>query len=366
MNHRWGRYLVFAFIAGIILLAAAALTLWLKLRGTPVPPVGNAAISPGVSGPQEIRLWPGKAPGSEDWTRQETETNLFGERYVRNIVDPTLTAYFPAPGTANGTAVIVCPGGGFHALYIDSEGAQAARYLNSIGVTAFVLKYRLVQTGPAYFLDEFRRFKTPGGMNRLLDRMTPLIVADGLEALRIVRAHASQWGLAPDRIGIIGFSAGGYLALSLAYRPDQESRLDFIALLYPLAPDDALSADPAHSHVCPLRSRRYARSSRDELRQGLPAMARRRPARRVARDEQGRPRLRNDAAEPAHRCLARSLSPVAPDFASPESLPALSQNGLHSLRCERRRGQGVQCAVSCERLRRFEWVSGPLSFRKMA
>ncbi len=237
MNHRWGRYLVFAFIAGIILLAAAALTLWLKLRGTPVPPVGNAAISPGVSGPQEIRLWPGKAPGSEDWTRQETETNLFGERYVRNIVDPTLTAYFPAPGTANGTAVIVCPGGGFHALYIDSEGAQAARYLNSIGVTAFVLKYRLVQTGPAYFLDEFRRFKTPGGMNRLLDRMTPLIVADGLEALRIVRAHASQWGLAPDRIGMIGFSAGGYLALSLAYRPDQESRLDFIALLYPLAPD---------------------------------------------------------------------------------------------------------------------------------
>ena len=80
-----------------------------------------------------------------------------------------------------------------------------ARYLNSIGVTAFVLKYRLVQTGPAYFLDEFRRFKTPGGMNRLLDRMTPLIVADGLEALRIVRAHASQWGLAPDRIGMIRF-----------------------------------------------------------------------------------------------------------------------------------------------------------------
>jgi len=237
MNHRWRRYLAFAFIAGVILLAAAAFALWLKLRGTPVPAAGNATISPSVSGPQEIRLWPGKAPGSEDWTQQEMESDLFGERYVRNVTDPTLTAYFPPAGTANGTAVIVCPGGGFHALFIDSEGSAAARYLNSIGVTAFVLKYRLIRTHPAYFIDEFRRFKTPGEMNRVLDELTPLILADGQQALSIVRAHAAQWGLAPGRIGILGFSAGGYLALNLAYRPGEVPPLDFIALLYPLAPN---------------------------------------------------------------------------------------------------------------------------------
>ena len=118
-----------------------------------------------------------------------------------------------------------------------------ARYLNSIGVTAFVLKYRLVQTGPAYFLDEFRRFKTPGGMNRVLDQLTPLIAADGLQSLRIVRSHASQWGLDPGRIGMIGFSAGGYLALSLAYRQDEDAPLDFIALLYPLAPNGPLAPE---------------------------------------------------------------------------------------------------------------------------
>jgi acetyl esterase/lipase len=239
MHRRWARYLVLAFVAGLILLAAAAFVLWLKLRGTPVAPVRNTAISPSVSGPQEIRLWPGKAPGSEDWTLQETETDLFGQRYVRNVSEPTLTAYFPAPGTANGTAIIVCPGGGFHALYIDSEGAQVARYLNSLGIAAFVLKYRLVETRPAYFLDEARRFKTPGGMRQLLDRIAPLATADGLEALGIVRAHAAQWGLDPGRIGIMGFSAGGYVALSLAYQPGKGPAPDFLALLYPLAPEAA-------------------------------------------------------------------------------------------------------------------------------
>jgi acetyl esterase/lipase len=249
---QWARIVVCTLAAFLLVLSAAALTLWLKLRGTPVSPVRNAAISPGVSGPQEIRLWPGKAPGSEDWSQQETETDLFGERYVRNVTDPTLTAYFPAAGTANGTAVIVCPGGGFHALYIDSEGAQVARYLNSIGVTAFILKYRLVQTGPAYFLDEFRRFKTTGGMDQLLDQMTPLIVADGREALRIVRSHASKWGLDPGRIGMIGFSAGGYLALSLAYRPGEDAPLDFIALLYPLAPNGPLAPEALHPQIQPI------------------------------------------------------------------------------------------------------------------
>ena len=236
MKSRWRRCLAGTFTAVALLLAVAALILWFKLRGTPVAPVHNLTISAAITGPQEIRLWPGQAPGSEGSPQVETESDIFGERYVRNVTDPTLTAYFPPPGTANGTAVIICPGGGFHALFIDSEGAQVARYLNSIGVTAFVLKYRLASTSPAYFFDEFHRFARPQNTNRFLEWITPLVVADGRQALRVVRAHASQWGLASGRIGMLGFSAGGYIVLSLVYQPGEEPSPDFIALLYPLAP----------------------------------------------------------------------------------------------------------------------------------
>ena len=93
---------------------------------------------------QVIPLYSGKAPGSEKWDWKEAEMNsdIWQTRVVYNVATPTLTVYLPPAGNANGTAVVVCPGGAFHALSIDSEGIDVAKWLNSKGVTAFVLKYR--------------------------------------------------------------------------------------------------------------------------------------------------------------------------------------------------------------------------------
>src|SRR5580704_18878384 len=96
-----------------------------------------------------IHLYPGVAPGSENWTHKEKEyfSHIFNMQVVTNVSQPTLTRYAPAPESANGTSVIICPGGGFHALSINSEGVDVAKWLNDKGVTGFVLRYRLVPTG---------------------------------------------------------------------------------------------------------------------------------------------------------------------------------------------------------------------------
>jgi acetyl esterase/lipase len=168
-----------------------------------------------------ISVWPGAAPGSETWNYQEqTISNV-----VTNVTHPTLTVYLPDPALATGTAVIVCPGGGFRRLMFDYEGSDLAHWLNSIGVAGIVLKYRLLHTGapddgiPAVIME--RRKK-----------LFPMIVADGQQAIRVVRAHAGEWGIAPDRIGILGFSAGGYVAAAVALQHDNTSRPNFAAPIY--------------------------------------------------------------------------------------------------------------------------------------
>ncbi len=221
--------------------ASIALVLaWRHFRGTPdnvsqlaIPPT---AISSKSHAPQILRLWPGKSPGSENWTQQEMTLGNGSDKIVRNVVNPTLTAYFPPSGKSNGTAMIVCPGGGFHVISIVNEGVDVAHYLNSLGVTAFVLQYRLTRTNAAFHYVMMHRIKTPGAMDSVLRQMTPLMIADGQEAMRIVRAHAAQWGLAPNRIGIIGFSAGGFLALNVALHNSAATMPDFVAAIYPLAP----------------------------------------------------------------------------------------------------------------------------------
>ena len=237
MKNRWLRYFGYVSIAAFLLLAIAVLFLWFKISGTPVNVTlqqADSVVSTSTT-PQPMRLWPGKAPGSENWTQQESETRL-GERFIRNVVDPTMTAYFPPAGTANGTAMIVCPGGGFHMLTIDGEGVNVARFLNSMGITAFVLRYRLTKTNAAFLPVMMHKITTPGLLQPVLDEMTPMILADGQQAMRIVRSHAAAWGLAPNRIGMIGFSAGGYLTLEVALHHDAASMPDFAAPIYALAP----------------------------------------------------------------------------------------------------------------------------------
>lgn len=182
-----------------------------------------------------IPVWDGKVPGSEKWTWSEGEmySDLWDTRVVYNVAKPTLTAYIPPEGRRNGAAVIICPGGAFHALSIDSEGIDLARKLNEKGIAAFVLKYRLVRSLTSDPVREVS-MKT-ANWNKFHEEsasVVPLSIDDGLQAVRLVRQRAESYGIDPQRIGIVGFSAGGAVALGVAYRGKGDSKPDFVAPIY--------------------------------------------------------------------------------------------------------------------------------------
>jgi acetyl esterase/lipase len=185
-----------------------------------------------------IPLWPEGAPASEGWIQQEQETLApppISIKVVRNVTQPTLTAFLPDRTMANGTAVIVCPGGAFHFLAIEHEGTDVARWLTARGVAAFVLRYRLLQT-PAGDEDFVRQLEQnladrPRFMERVR-HLGPLIVADGQQAVRLVRQRSTEWGVAPNRIGIMGFSAGGVVTTGVAVLHGADSRPNFAAPIY--------------------------------------------------------------------------------------------------------------------------------------
>lgn len=184
---------------------------------------------------QVIRLYEGRAPGSETWTWTEKENNqnLFNTRVVYNVSDPTLTAFLPNPSLATGTAIIIAPGGGFHTLSIDSEGIDVAKWLNAKGVAAFVLKYRLVESKTD---DPVKEMLPLLGDRKKLDEVNapviPLAMQDGLTAVKYVRSHAKEFDIDPTRIGFIGFSAGGTVTMSVIYNATVVSRPNFVAPIY--------------------------------------------------------------------------------------------------------------------------------------
>lgn len=178
-----------------------------------------------------IDLYDGPAPGSESWTHQEQENfnELWQTQVVFNVVSPTLTVF--RPEQPNGTAIVICPGGGFHALSINSEGVDVARWLAAKGVTAFVLKYRLIHCetdDPAKEMSE----KPQEEFGRAVLPIAKLALADGQAAMSYVRSHATEYQLDPKRIGIIGFSAGGTVAASVGFDYTPETRPDFMAPIY--------------------------------------------------------------------------------------------------------------------------------------
>lgn len=171
---------------------------------------------------QPIPLYPHGVPNSKKAPATYVEKR---QGYSISLVtEPTITPYFPEKGKANGTAVIVFPGGGYINLTVTYEGEDIAREFNKIGITAFVVKYRLPS-------DEIMVDKTIGPLQ------------DAQRAIQIVRERATEWGVKPDKIGIIGFSAGGHLASTLAthYKkaviPNEANislRPDFAMLIYPV------------------------------------------------------------------------------------------------------------------------------------
>ncbi|WP_183563359.1 alpha/beta hydrolase [Mucilaginibacter sp. SP1R1] len=171
---------------------------------------------------KSIPLYPNGVPNSKPapaaYIEKTNETS-----WISEVSQPTLTPYLPAKGTANGAAIVVCPGGGYSGLASAHEGVAVAQAFNKIGVTAFVLKYRLPS-------DDIMKDKSIGPLQ------------DAQTAILIVRQHAAEWGIDPDKIGIIGFSAGGHLASTAGTHFDKpvienkgiSVRPDFMLLLYPV------------------------------------------------------------------------------------------------------------------------------------
>lgn len=183
--------------------------------------------------PGAIALGTGKASGvAESWTMSSADN----VPVVSNVSVPTLTPFLPAKGKANGTAIIIAPGGGFVLLAMDHEGWQLARWLQSQGVAAFVLKYRVLPTEPkAAGLDKINRelgALDPGARLKRLGEGEKLAVEDAQAAMRLVRARAGAWGVDPHRVGFMGFSAGAITTLGLALADEQATRPDFIAPVY--------------------------------------------------------------------------------------------------------------------------------------
>lgn len=182
--------------------------------------------------PEPIYLWPGTAPGEKGDIGEEKDTtppdpNKPDTNYITrlgNVTKPTITVFKPAPEKDTGAAIVVCPGGGYNILAYNLEGTEVCAWLNSIGVTGVLLKYRVPGRGG-------QRYTAP--------------LQDAQRALGVVRSRAAEWKLDPKRIGILGFSAGGHLSATLStnyatrtYEPVDEAdktscRPDFTVLVYP-------------------------------------------------------------------------------------------------------------------------------------
>jgi acetyl esterase/lipase len=189
-----------------------------------------------------IPLYPGTAPGStqENYPEKEYFSKTFNFDVVANVTRPSLTVFKPSPESRNGTAAVICPGGGFYFLSINSEGYDVAKYLVARGVTAFVLKYRLAHTGEDATQEVMTLGKDDPKFQETVQKVEPLAVADGLAAVTYVRQHAAEWGVSPDRVGIIGFSAGGGVTAGVAFHYLPDGRPAFVAMIYPgLLPKDA-------------------------------------------------------------------------------------------------------------------------------
>ena len=201
--------------------------LWLLALTAAVPSVGWAME------PVTLNVWPGKPPGETkdlppeaDQTKPEDKL-IAGRRIIKlgNVSTPQLAIYKPPANKDTGAAVVICPGGGHHILAYDLEGTEVAMWLNDIGVTGIVLKYRVP------FRDPTQRWRAA--------------VQDGQRAVSLTRSHASEWKIDPQRIGILGFSAGGQVAGMVSilhaqrqYEPVDDvdklsCRPDFAVLIYP-------------------------------------------------------------------------------------------------------------------------------------
>ncbi len=197
-----------------------------KLKKLLVVTLSIAAVIPVFAQNQILPLWEDDPPNYRE-TGEVTIWDTSDIVRVRNVQKPDIAVFLPSKKNATGEAVVICPGGGYHILAYDWEGSDIARWLNSKGIAAFVLKYRL-----------------PGAKCNIVPHQSPLL--DAQRAMRLVRYHAEKWNIDQGKIGIMGFSAGGHLASTLSTHfdggdpsnPDPVDQLscrpDFSVLVYPV------------------------------------------------------------------------------------------------------------------------------------
>lgn len=190
-----------------------------------------AAMTLSYSQPQILKVWPDGVPGAltdPSYIQIEQMGNGYPVRY-NNVTEPTITVFLPSPEKNTGTAVLICPGGGYGTLAFDHEGYQIAKWFNENGIAGIILKYRLPS-------DRIMKDKTNGPLQ------------DAQEGLRIVRRNALKWNIDPKKIGVMGFSAGGHLASTLSThygdnvyqaKDTTSARPDFSILIYPVVTFDA-------------------------------------------------------------------------------------------------------------------------------
>ena len=205
-----------------ICLTAAAQTANAQFPGQPAP-----------KEPQKIiKLWDGKIPGAKNVDENKPDEVGVNSFFARDVKVPSI-AYYPADENPTSTAIVVCPGGGYAGLTYTFEGVSQATWLNSIGISAFVLRYRLPN-------DQFMEKRCDGPLQ------------DVQQAIRSVRSHAAEYGINPEHVGVMGFSAGGHLASVAAthfndnvYKPTENvsARPDFAVLVYPV-----ITMEPSYTH----------------------------------------------------------------------------------------------------------------------
>jgi len=203
---------------------------------------GNASFAQ----QEELLLWPGQASGTDNWQFPETvNTTPEGDRIVSNVSAPSLAVYLPEAPVANGTAVIIAPGGALRVLGMDNEGSKVARWLNSRGIAAFVLKYRTLQTDPNAPTPEpsanprprqeltIRNGNAnPEPDNAALREVLEMGIADARQALNLVRERADEWRIDRDRVGLMGFSAGGGVVIGATLAESDSGMPNFLVSLY--------------------------------------------------------------------------------------------------------------------------------------
>jgi acetyl esterase/lipase len=184
----------------------------------------NSSLTYAQSDSLVLPLWKNGAPGFE---KRKDEPEEAKDYWVKNINNPSITVFFPAPEIANGTAILICPGGGFRLLVFKAEGVDPAKFLNKLGITAIILKYRLP-----------REPNSPYSLN-----IQP--AEDAYRAMRLVRSHAKEWKIDTNRLGMLGFSAGGEVVDAIAFNTGEgnpqaadpidrlNGRPDFIIQIYP-------------------------------------------------------------------------------------------------------------------------------------